>query len=35
LFAIAAVLAIASYVLVTGGDDVVSVIRAYDLARTE
>jgi hypothetical protein len=35
LFAIAAVLAIASYVLVTGGDDVISVIRAYDLARTE
>jgi hypothetical protein len=35
LFAIAAVLAIASYVLVTGGDEVIRVIRAYDLATTE
>ncbi len=35
LFAIAAVLAIASYVLQTGGDKVIPLTRADDMARTE
>jgi hypothetical protein len=35
LFAIAAVLAIASYVLVTGGDEVVPLTHAYEMPTSE